>query len=168
LNEAGTVTIGEDTITYTGNTESTGTLTGCTDVDNDHDVDDTVWQNISPGLPEYYTIFNGKIIFDVPVDTDYVGYKFKFKYLRALTRFTDFSDTTEVPFYNTLETYLRARIEIRKGNRSEGDKIMANFEKELARNAASQFTPILEGQSYYTFPQDGYDGTNYPTNKYDD
>ena len=154
FSESGTVYIGEDTISYTGNTEATGTLTGCTDVDNDHAVDDNVWQNIQPGLPRTYTIFNGKIIVNVPIDTDYVGYAFKFKYLKALTRFSDFSDTTDIPFYNTLETFLRARIEIRKGNRSEGDKIMEQFEKQLARNAASQFTPVMEEMTYHTFNND--------------
>ena len=149
LADDGSVYIGEDTITYTGNTKATGTLTGCTGVDNSHSVDAAVWQNVQPGLPTKYTIFDGKIIVNCPIDTDYVGYKFKFKYLKALTKFSDFSDTTEIPFYNSLETFLRSRIELKKGNRSEGDKIMEQFEKELARNGASQYTPTLEGIKYY-------------------
>ena len=154
FSESGTVYIGEDTISYTGNTEATGTLTGCTNVDSDHSVDENVWQNIQPGLPRTYTIFNGKIVVDAPIGSDYVGYTFKFKYLKAQTRFSDFSDTTDIPFFNTLETYLRARIEIRKGNRSEGDKIMEQFEKELARNAASQFIPVMEEMTYHKFNND--------------
>ncbi len=149
--ESGTVMVGEDTITYTGNTEATGTLTGCTDVDNNHDVDETVWQNAASGMPEYYTIFNGYLIVDVPIADDYAGYKFKIKYLKKLTRFTSFSDTTEIPFYNNLETFLRSRIETRKGNRAEVDKIMIDFEIEIARNAAADVSLVLDNTQYLQF-----------------
>lgn len=156
LTESGTVNVGADTITYTGNTETTGTLTGCTGVDNSHSVDAAVWQNVTPGLPDLYTVFNGTIILNKPVDTNYVGYVIRVKYYKALTRFSDFSDTTVVSFYNTLETWLRARIESKKGNEDVAAPIYANFTKQLSDNASSNFAHLTDGQDYYSFGSKDY------------
>jgi hypothetical protein len=151
--ESGTVYIGSDTITYTGNTESTGTLTGCSGVSNNHSVGDTVWQGVTPDLPENYTIRVGYIYFDCPVDTDYVGYKIRFRYLKKLTRLADYSDTTEITFYNTAQFYLASVIEARKGNDTQADKWMRQFTMGLLQGSKREKAPVMEEMTYYDFTE---------------
>lgn len=148
LAEAGTVYIGADTIAYTGNTESTGTLTGCTGVDNAHLVDATVWQGVSPDLPTKYTIFNGYIYLNAPVDTDYVGYKLKIRGLKVLTRFSDISDTTEVRFYNLFHDYFSGAGEFKKKNTDEGHVWMNQFKSALKAEARRDVLPMMEEMEY--------------------
>lgn len=58
----GSVFIQGDEIDYTGNTESTGTLTGVTNiVSGGHSSGDEVWQTRTTGVPQKYTIDNGKL-----------------------------------------------------------------------------------------------------------
>jgi len=144
LSETGVVYIGADAISYTGNTEATGTLTGCTDVDNSHSVDATVWQNVSPTLPTKYTIFNGNLYLDAPVDTDYVGYKLKIRGLQILARFADLSDTADIKFYNLFHYFIAARGEFKKGNIEEGNYWMNEFKSAIKKEALRDSTPILE------------------------
>lgn len=150
FSESGIVYIGEDKISYTGNTKATGTLTGCTDVDNDHDVDDTVWQGINPSLPDKYTInpADGYVYLNAPVDTDYVGYKLKVKALKVLTRFSDFSDTITIPFYHLFQYYLSSKIEYRKGQLDIGDKWMNMFLGFLAKEAIRDSDVLMEEGTY--------------------
>jgi len=149
FSETGTVTIGEDTITYTGNTEATGTLTGCTDVDNDHSVDETVWQGVSPALPTEYTVFNEYIYLNAPVSSDYVGYALKIRGLKVLTRLADLSDTTDVPFYFIYQYWYAGRAEFKQGNDDKGKFWMAMFDKYLAAQAKRDVVPLLEEGEYY-------------------
>lgn len=145
---SGKVYIGADTISYTGNTKSTGTLTGCTNVDNNHSVGDTVWQGVTPAKPTEYTVISGYIYLNAPVDTDYVGYKLKVRGLKVLTRFSDLSDTTDVKFYNLFHYYFAAMGEYLNKNREEGDSWMTKFERALASEARRDVIPILEEFSY--------------------
>jgi len=147
--EAGSVFIGADTIAYTGNTEATGTLTGCTDVDNDHAVDATVWQNATPALPTKYTVFDGYIYLNAPVDTDYVGFKLKIRGLQVLTRMADLSDTTVIPFYYIYQYWYAGRAEFRQGNTEEGKFWMSMFNKYLAQEARRDVVPLFEEGEYY-------------------
>jgi len=149
FSETGTVTIGEDTITYTGNTEATGTLTGCTDVDNDHAVNATVWQGVSPALPTEYTVFNEYIYLNAPVSSDYVGYALKVRGLKVLTRLADLSDTTDVPFYFIYQYWYAGRAEFKQGNDDKGKFWMAMFNKYLAAQAKRDVVPLLEEGEYY-------------------
>lgn len=60
--DSGTIQIDGDTITYTGNTRSTGTLTGVTGISATHAVDTYALQTPSTGSPCYYTLpDDGKI-----------------------------------------------------------------------------------------------------------
>ncbi len=151
--EAGTVYIGADTISYTANTETTGVLSGCTGTSDAHTAGDAVWQNVTPGLPEKYTIDAGYIKLNVPVDTDYVGYKLKVRYLKKLTRLSDFSDITEIPFTYTAQTFLSSKIEARKGNLDEAKRWMDDFRLQLLSESKSNKAPVMESQTYYDFEE---------------
>jgi len=132
--ESGAVYIGEDTIVYTSNTETTGVLGGCTGTDNNQTAGASVWQGVAPDKPTEYTIFDGYIKLNAPVDTDYVGYKIKIKYLKEISRIDDIADTIVIPFYNIMENFVAARIEYRKGNSADGDRLMALFRDGLNQN----------------------------------
>ena len=159
--ESGTVYIGGNTITYTANAESTGVLSGIPasgsgSITTAASSGDTVWQGLNPGVPEKYTIFNGKIYLDVPVETDEVGKKLKFKYLKALDRFDDFSDTTDIPFYEAIEKYISYKIEKRRKNKEEAMIFRAEFEDIVKININAYKLPTLEETEYYDF---GFTGT---------
>jgi len=161
MSDAGQFYVGADTITYTSKVDSTGVVSGIPasgtgSITETHAVGASVWQGINPGLPEKYTIYNGSIIFNVPVDTLYVGYKIRIKYYKKLSRFVDFSDTTVIPFYNTLETWLRARIETRKGNEENAKSAYDQFYKQLDTNALSNFSVTTDPMDYYSFGNKDY------------
>lgn len=142
-----------DPITYTANTESTGTFSGIPAsgtgvIENTLSVDGAVWQGVTPGDPEKYTIFNGKIILNIPPDSDLPGFKLKFKYLKALTRFSDLSDTTEVTFSWIMPYFIASRIEERKGNYERADRLMNMFNKYLEEQAKKDKLYLMEEYEY--------------------
>jgi hypothetical protein len=157
--ESGTVYVGGDAVTYTANAEATGVLSGIPAsgtgaITETHAVDASVWQNISPGLPKNYTIFNGKILLDRPVDEDYAGQKLKFRYLKALTRFDSWSDTTEITFPHLAKYYIGSRIEARKGNLEQSNYLLGIFNQKLEMEAMKDGLPTLQSQSYYDIDYD--------------
>lgn len=156
LSESGSVYIGADLVTYTGNTQSTGTLTGIPasgtgSITITHPVGTVVWQNISPGLPEFYTIFNGSIVLDKPIHADYVGQKLKIRYFSTLSRLTLLSDTTTVPFTNVFHLYIASQIEKRKGNLEIAGAYMNDFMSQVKRNALADIIPQADSYTYFNY-----------------
>jgi len=155
LAESGTVTIGADTITYTANTESTSTLSGCTGVDNSHAVDAAVWQNVSGGKPYEWTIYNGVLKFAVPPSATYAGYPIRMKYIRELTAISEISDTTIIPFFNTCQYYVAYKIELKRQNAEMAAYYKNLCDVEVMRNARSDKSYTTETYEYYKV-RDGY------------
>lgn len=166
FSDSGTVYIGADTVTYTGNTESTGTLTGIPasgtgSITATRAVDTVVWQSVTPGDPLRFTIFDGYILLDVPVSSDWAGYKLKFRALKKLDRLTDFNDSFEVPFTFLAKIYIAAQIEYRKGNDANGDRLMGEFSGKLNNQALKDKVQAMQSMSYYNFGDVGEDNDNY-------
>jgi|TARA_Y100000310_G_scaffold140332_2_gene139719 hypothetical protein len=151
----GTVLIGADTITYTGNTEASGTLTGCSDVDNSHAVGAAVWQGTSGGKPYEWTIYNEILKLKIPPSSTYVGYPIKCKYIKKLTAITELTDTTEIPFFNTAQYYIAYKIELKRGNASQADYYRQLADKVIDANAKSDKAYTTETYEYYNF-REGY------------
>lgn len=154
FDESGSVYLGANgAVAYTANAESTGVLSGISSSAIDTEVASgaSVWQGVSPGVPEYYSIFEGNIILDKPVETDEVGKKLKFRYLKKLTRFTAFSDTTEIPFHKALSYYIAYKIEKRRKNRQEMADNKTLFEEMVKTNMDIYKMPVLEEYSYRKF-----------------
>jgi hypothetical protein len=152
--ESGTVYINGMTLAYTGNDKTTNTLSGisASAITAIIPVDSIVWQNLNPGLPTKYTItIDNELVFDRPVLSDYNGYSIKMEYLKALTRFTDFSSTTEIPFTDFLPIFIEAKIEKRKRNFENHKTIMQEFDSELKKSLEQYKLPILDGMRYYNF-----------------
>jgi len=155
--DSGTIYVGGFAITYTANDTATGVLSGisASNITSIITAGSVVRQKINPGLPTKYTITaDNKIIFNVPIGTKYNGYHITLEYLKKLTRFTDFSSTTEIPFSNLLSLYVEAKIEKRKRNTDEYEKRMADFKDDLTIKLAVYKLPILENSKYYHFFDD--------------
>lgn len=163
--ESGTIYAGENVITYTTNTESTGVLSGIPasgtgSIEATITAGDNVWQGLSPGVPTLYALFGGYIYLDVPVETDEVGKKIKLKYLKQLTRFSDFSDTTDITFYDALQYYVAYKIELRRGNMDEAEAHKKMFFEIIKINSEAYKMPIMDQLEYYNFGFDNVDNNN--------
>jgi len=152
---AGTLYVGEDVVTYTGKTGTTTftgiPATGTGAITATHAVDAAVWQGVSPGLPNRYATFNNYILLNYPVDDDYENYPLRIRYYKKLTALTEASDTTVVGFTNVFQYYIASRIEQRKGNTEESDRLMAYFNKQLLDNALQNKAPMTDEFEYYSY-----------------
>lgn len=100
-----------DSIAYTGNTETTNTLTGVTGIRTaGHATGTDVWQNASFGLPANYTIDNGYIYFSQPFADDYAGESVYIDYYKGITDVNSDGDILDETFYNIFIPYLRYKI----------------------------------------------------------
>lgn len=151
--ESGTISVGEFTATYTANDESTGVLSGISASTFTDSVSSgaSVWQGITPDLPTKYAIFDGQIILNVPVDTDYVGYKIKVTYLKKMTRLTDFASTTEIPFTNEIQNYIGYKIERRKRNYDVASNVYGVFNSGITQQEEKYKLPTMDNYTYYKF-----------------
>jgi len=115
LDESGSITIATNTITYTANNESTGTLTGIPSsgtgsITIAHTVDTDVWQNIGFGLPTEYTIFEDALYFNTPFDSTYVDQNIWMDYYRTLPVYDSDADALDEPQYDLFVSYLKYKI----------------------------------------------------------
>lgn len=159
FSESGTAYIGSDAFTYTANAESTGILSGIPAsgsgyLASAHTAGVQVWQGITPGTPESYTVFDGYIKLDTPPDSDWTGYKLKIRGLKKLDRLTTFGSSLQVPFTYLAKKYVGAQIEYRKGNDTQAARLMAEFKDGLEREARRDKVQTMEQMNYYSFDFD--------------
>lgn len=114
---AETISLSKDAVAYTGNTLATNTLTGVTGIaSGGHATGRDVWQNANFGLPNFYTIDNGVIKFDIPFDDAYAGENIMMDYYSTFTAVDSDSDTLDEPFYDAYVPFLKYRIKYKKAN----------------------------------------------------
>ncbi len=106
----------KDTISYTGNTLATATLTGVTGITTNAASGTDVWQQATFGMPTAFTIDNGVIYFDVPFDDTYAGENIYLDYYQTLTPVNSDSDLLDEPFYDLYVPYLKYKIKALKSN----------------------------------------------------
>lgn len=133
FDDSGDILIGTDTISYTGNTRSTNTLTGVTAITSTHDAGDEVYQNASTGLPQYYTIKNGSYYLHPIPDSDYHLRNINIEFYRTVTAMTTDGATTPVPFHNVFDLYLLWRIAERRKLFEEASKWEAEYERRMVQ-----------------------------------
>lgn len=115
FDSAGSVVVADDTITYTGNTKSTGTLTGIeasgdSSIETAHAVGVDVWQNASFGEPTEYTIYENTLFFNVPFSSDFEGVNIIMDFYRTLPEYDSDADTLDEPDVDMFVSYLKFAI----------------------------------------------------------
>ena len=150
----GTLLVEGDTLTYTAITSTTFTgipASGTGSITATHEVDDAVWNNISQGIATVYTMLRGNLRLNLPPSSTLEGYPLKIRYYKKLSRITEPSDTTVIPFTNVGVKYLKARIEERKGNIDKSAKYQADFMAAMIQNAMADSQPLTQAYTYYNF-----------------
>lgn len=156
FDDSGVVYVGSNVITYTDNDTTTGILSGIP-TSGDGAIDTTVasggqvWQNITPGEPSRYTVYEDRFRVDVPIETSLVGYVISLKYLRSLTNITSFQEVISIPFYSCLSDYIESRIEGNKRNSDRQSFAYAMFKNKVDRAALTYQIPINTVQTYQHF-----------------
>lgn len=162
FSESGSISVPGQTavVTYTTNTESTGVLsgipasgTGAITVTSIA-LDATVWQGVTPGKPEYYTIYDGNIMFSTPPDSTLAGKKIKVRGLKKISRLSSFSDSTVIPFTYLAKYYIGSRIESKKGNSDNSNNLYSIFLSKLQDQAIRDGLPVLDQLEYRKFNWD--------------
>lgn len=105
-----------DAVAYTGNTETTATLSGVTGIADSKSSGIDVWQDATFGLPRFYTIFQGFIYFDVPFADEYAGENIVMDYYGELVSYNSDADVLDEPEYDLFVSYLKYRIKYKKAN----------------------------------------------------
>lgn len=157
FNETGSILVGSDTANYTANTESTGTLTGIPasgtgSFASSHAAGAQVWQGISAGKPAKFVIYNDYIYLNRPISSTEAGKKLKLAFYKKISRVTEFSDTTDIPFYHLAQYYLAARIEYKKSNFEKAQNWLNLYEIKIAQEAKKDRVPVQK-----KFIPSGYD-----------
>ena len=152
FDSSGTIYVSGQTITYTGN--SSNTLTGIPasstgSITATIASGATVWQNSFAGRPYFWTIYNGYLLFTIPPSTAYSGWPLKFKYIKKLTRMTEISDVTEIPFYNTAQYYVSYKIEMKRGNTASAANYKLLCDQGIDSNCSSDKAYTTESYNYY-------------------
>jgi len=158
--ESGNITIAAeavsgtlDIVAYTANDESTNVLSGVTGiVAAGHSTAVDVWQNATFGLPSAYTIYSGKIYFDIPFGDTYAGENIYMDYYQDIQPVTSDSDVLDEPVYDGYVSYLRWKIKYLKSNGATGKddddyKDFVSFTDNLVTQELSgqylRFVPIV-------------------------
>ena len=142
FDESGTIRIGDDTIEYSANAESTGILTVSSDGDSNHSADVDVWQDVALGLPSRYSVITDSdgsnyIVFDLPLDDDYEDQNIYIDYYKTLSNCDSDSDTLDEPEYDMFVPYLKYKIKYKKVN-GKMDKLKdPDYQEWIQRRAAS-------------------------------
>lgn len=119
LADSGSVQIGSNTITYTAKNNSTNTLSGIPasgdgSITATHAAGTDVWQNIAYGEPTRYTIFNGRIYFNVPFDSTFEASEVLIDFYNSLPEYDSDSDVLDEPEPDMFVSYLKYKIKYLK------------------------------------------------------
>jgi len=113
--ESGTIQFNdEETLEYSANSKSTGVLTVSTDADSAHSADVNIYQNANFTLPTKYTIYNGYIYFNYPIDSDYADQNYWIDYYQMLTEYDSEGDELDEPEFDFYVSYLKFKIKQRQ------------------------------------------------------
>jgi len=135
-----------DIVTYTANDLATNTLSGVTGIRAaGHSTLVDVWQGAQAGIPQYYTVDNGEIIFNCPFGDDYSGENIWIDYYKNLTDVNSDSDLLDEPFYMIYVSGLKWKIKSKKDPTlqmaNDPDYMNWNHQKE------NQVSKLYTGQS---------------------
>ncbi|MFA5350294.1 MAG: hypothetical protein WC357_03050 [Candidatus Omnitrophota bacterium] len=110
------VPIKSKTITYTGNSRGTNTLTGITALTESVAASVDVWQNLTFGTPEQFSVNNGYIYFDIPPDSNLEGRNIWLDYYTTVSRKDSDGDEITVNDSNLMILWMEMAIKREKSN----------------------------------------------------
>lgn len=102
------------TITYTGNNLNTNTLTGVTGLTRNIAMGTQLWSIPNSSLPNYYTVWNGKLYFDKAIPSSLQGRNCYIDYYKTMADLSNLSDTLPEHYRNIYKDYLRYAIKKRR------------------------------------------------------
>lgn len=164
FDDSGSVNIAGTSYSYTGNTRSTGTLTGFTALTAEITSGTNVFQNITFGEPTQYTIDDGSVKFDVPISSDFNGRNIWMDYYINPPRVNTDSDALTVNDPMLIQFYLEMMIRKKKANGSLpiNDPMVLEYEKRKLKYLRNE----LSGQAVQLIPAVPDTGFNYPLTWY--
>lgn len=145
-------------INYTANNKTTNTLSGVTGIPaSGAAIGTDVWQRgiYSGGVPTAYTVDNGILSFDLPINTIWDGQDVKGDYYSIIPPISNDSQTFDEPFYDLYVPYLKYKIKFLKSNGKidrDGDTDWKDWLDGTAKLIAQEtpmqkvnFVPDVEG-----------------------
>ena len=137
-------------ITYTGNDRVNNTLTGITAVVFSIPANTDVWYNIDYGTPTKFTVDDGYIYFDLPVDNDFEGRNVWLDYYTTVTRVDSDADIVSVNDPSILISWLERAIKKEKANGElpQNDPSNIEYETKVKRLIDNE----LSGQKLFLIP----------------
>ena len=155
FDDAGTVWLGSEQITYTaksGTTLLTGIpASGTGSITASHATGSWVWQNINPYEPRRFSILDNVLRFDCPPDGDFTGYSIKIRYYKKLDALLESSDTISVSFTNAIQMFLASRIETKRQNLDKAKEYMGQFKQTCLDNATKSDSLLTAMKTYYNY-----------------
>lgn len=156
--ESGTVYAeghGTSGITYTGNTQSSGTLTGVPAsgdgaVTTTLPVGSSVWQDADVGEPVYWSINeDGKIeIYPLP-SSDYVDKNVYCDFYKRVTTVDDLADSVNTGWLNPIKKWLRWKFRAKKQNRSVAS--IQDSDYQLYEAEINRVSRLDKGDKFFAF-----------------
>lgn len=132
---AGSVKIGNQSYDYIENNIDTGVLTLSTVITAANEQDAGAWafQNANFGLPDYYTIFDGKVWYWPITANEYDGVNAFMDYYTRQVRITQDSDEIVVPDPLAASLYLQWKFLKKLNNGTEDESSLAAQNNYIAR-----------------------------------
>ena len=154
-----------DSVDYTGNTLSTATLTGITNiVSGGHATAIDVWQGAVFGLPQQYTVFDGRFMFSQPFSDELAGENIWLDYYSDITEINSDADLLDEPFFKIYIPYMRYRIkkrknpDIQKNNDSDYQEWIEKREAAVSKEWIAQDIRVVIDTPDTLFPGDTLTG----------
>jgi len=156
FDDDGSIVIDEDTIEYSANARATGVLTVSTDGDDNHSADVNVYQNTAFNLPTKYTIYEGYILFNYPLDEDFDGYNCWIDYYKTLTEYDSEGDELDEPEFDFYVHYLKWTIKHRQSqgklkleNDSDGQLFLSGVGDLIRKEISGQEMAFIPDVDYF-------------------
>jgi len=150
FDDSGSIQISTDTIVYSANTRATGVLTISTDGSDDHTAGDNIFQGVSLGTPQFYTVFESILYFWPALSSDYDGRNIWLDYYKTVVVVNSDADTFDELNYDMYVHYLAWAIKKKKDSRvdmKDGDYI------EYSRLKQQMIDKEISGQRIQIMPQ---------------
>lgn len=103
-------------VTYTGVDLSTNTFTGCVGITRGIDDGTQLFAFPTFSVPAYYTVYDGKIVFNRPIPDIMQARNVYIDYYKKMEPITDINQTLDEPFKEIYRYYLRFAIKYRRDN----------------------------------------------------